>query len=142
MPAARPILLLMIVTGLYAIRMAINIAHGNAHDTLGVPLAPWQTAYVWLVIVIAPTVALAWLWVRPSAVVAWTLAAFLVASCLFGLYFHFGPMNPDHVSMQHGADAPMFKSTAIALIVIEPIVALAAAWLARVLARTGALVHA
>lgn len=142
MPAPRPIAWLLLVTGLYAIRMAINIAHGHAHDTLAVPLAPWQTAYVWLVIVIGPTVALVWLWIRPTAAVAWTLAALLVASWLFGMYFHFGPMNPDHVSAQQGTDAPMFKMTAQALLVIEPLVAIAAATLGRVLSKVGAPAHA
>lgn len=141
MNATRPILWLLVVTGLYAIRMAINIAHGHAHDTLAVPLAPWQTAYVWLVIVIAPTAALVWLWIRPAAVVAWSLAALLIASWLFGMYFHFGPMNPDHVSAQQGADAPMFTMTAQALLVIEPLVALAAVGLARAFTRTGAAAH-
>ena len=142
MPAPRPIAWLLAVTGLYVIRMGINIAHGHAHDTLAVPLAPWQTAYVWVVIVIAPTVALAWLWFRPLAAVAWGLAGLMVASWLFGMYFHFGPLNPDHVSAQQGPDAPLFKLTAQALLVVEPLVALSAAALARVLARTGVVNHA
>jgi len=142
MKPPRPIVWLLLVTGLYAMRMAINMAHGHAHDTLAVPLAAWQTAYVWLVIVIGPTVALVWLWIRPSAAVAWSLAALLVASWLFGMYFHFGPMNPDHVSAQQGADAPMFKMTAQALLVSEPLVAVAAAILARVLSKAGAPAHA
>jgi len=142
MNAPRPIAWLLIITGLYAIRMAINIVHGHAHDTLAVPLAPWQTAFVWLVIVIGPTIALAWLWMRPSAAVSWSLAALLIASWLFGMYFHFGPMNPDHVSAQQGGDAPMFKMTAQALLIVEPLVAITAAGLARVLSRSGVPAHA
>lgn len=142
MKSPRPMVWLLLVTGLYAMRMAINIAHGHAHDTLAVPLAAWQSAYVWLVIVIGPTVALVWLWIRPSAAVAWSLAALLVASWLFGMYFHFGPMNPDHVSAQQGADAPMFKMTAQALLVSEPLVAVAAAILARLLSKAGTPAHA
>ncbi len=141
MKPPRPRVWLLIVTGLYAMRLAINIVHGHAHDTLAVPLAAWQTAYVWLVIVIGPTVALVWLWIRPSAAVAWSLATLLIASWLFGMYFHFGPMNSDHVSAQQGADAPMFKMTAQALLVSEPLVAVAAAILARVLSKAGVPAH-
>lgn len=141
MSTSRPIAWLFVITGLYAIRMAVNMIHGHAHDTLAVPLAAWQQAYVWLVIAIGPTVALAWLWVRPSAAVAWSLTALLIASWLFGMYFHFGPMNADHVSLQQGEDAPMFEMTAQALLIIEPLTAAAAAWLARVLSRQGVVAH-
>jgi hypothetical protein len=138
----RPTLGLLLVTGLYVIRMVINIAHGHAHDTLAVPLEPWQQVFVWLVIVIAPSITLAWLWFRPGAGLAWLLAGILIASWLFGMYFHFGPMNPDHVSAQAGADAAMFKMTAQALLIIEPTTAIAAAALALKLSRRGAPSHA
>lgn len=44
---------LIVVTALFAVRMAVSIAHGTAHDQLAVPLAAWQNAFVWGVIVIA-----------------------------------------------------------------------------------------
>lgn len=142
MKRAQILPLLLLVTGLFLVRMLVNFAHGHAHDTLAVPLAPWQQAYVWIVIVIAPIGALAWLWVRPSPPAAWSLAGLLIASWLFGLYFHFGPMNPDHVSAQQGADRHLFAYTAVAIGIVEPLNAAAAAWLARSLARAGGLRHA
>lgn len=123
--------LLLLVSLLYLVRMVIAFVHGHAHDMLAVPLALWQDAYVWGVIVIAPTLALAWLWYRPAPAVAWLLAALLVAGWVFGLVFHFGPMNPDHVSaMPEMAGRGLFIVTAAALAIVEPAVALAAAWLA------------
>lgn len=125
---------LWILTTLFVLRAVINLAHGHAHDELAVPLALWQNAFVWSVIVVGPLAAMVWLWLRPLAAVAWALAAMLIAGWLFGLYFHFGPMNPDHVSAQpQGGGGQLFAGTAVALAVVEPIVALTAVWLARTL---------
>ena len=140
MNAKRP---LLILTALFLVRLGVNVAHGHAHDELAVPLAAWQNAFVWMVIVIGPLVAMIWLWIRPSATVAWALAAMLAAGWVFGLYFHFGPMNPDHVSAQPpGTGREMFAMTAAALAIIEPLTALAAVWLARSLGRVGGTTHA
>lgn len=124
-------LLLIIVTVLFGLRMAVNVVHGHAHGMLAVPLAPWQNAFVWLVIVIGPIAAMIFLWIRPSASLAWTLAGLLAAGWLFGLYFHFGPPNPDHVSsVPHLPGRQLFASTAVALAIVEPLCAAAAAALA------------
>jgi len=134
---------LLILTALFLVRLGVNFAHGHAHDELAVPLSAWQNAFVWIVIVIAPLLAMIWLWVRPNATVAWALAAFVAAGWVFGLYFHFGPLNPDHVSAQPpGPGREMFAMTAVALAIVEPLVALAAVWLARVLGRAGGATHA
>jgi hypothetical protein len=122
---------LLVVTVLFALRMIVSFVHGHAHGMLAVPLAPWQNAFVWLVIVASPTVALVLLWIRPRAGTAWTLAGLLAAGWLFGLYFHFGPANPDHVS--HVPQLPghdVFAATAALLAIVEPIAAASAAWLA------------
>ncbi len=135
MPRNRP---LIVLTALFLVRLVVNFVHGHAHDELAVPLAPWQNAFVWATIIVGPVVAIIWLWVRPSVAVAWSLAAMLAAGWLFGLYFHFGPVNPDHVSMQpHTSGRQLFIGTAAALAVVEPLTVLAAVWLARSLNRAG-----
>ena len=134
---------LLVLTVLFLVRFAVNFIHGEAHDDLSVPLAAWQQAFVWLTIVIGPLVTMVWLWIRPAAPVAWALAAFVTAGWLFGLYFHFGPMNPDHVSAQpHMAGHDSFILTAAALAIVEPLVAVAAVWLARSLAKSRSVQHA
>ncbi len=138
----RPQRLLLVVSVLYLARMAVAFVHGHAHDKLAVPLELWQDAFVWGVIVIGPTLALAWLWYRPAAPVAWLLAALLVAGWVFGLVFHFGPPNPDHVaSMPRMPGRELFIVTAVALAIVEPLVAAAAAWLALSLGKTGERTH-
>jgi len=100
-----------------------------------VPLEAWQNVYIQTVIVAGPIVSLIWLWFQPRPMVAWMLAGFLVASWLFGLYFHFGPMNPDHVGSQHGSGEHLFALSAVALGVIEPLAAASAVWAAYALGR-------
>lgn len=140
MPSKTP---LVIVTFLYLIRLGVSFAHGHAHEELSVPLAPWQQAFVWAVVVVVPTAAVIVLWLLPSAGVAWALTAALAAGWLFGLYFHFGPANPDHVSAMPDAPArSLFVQTAIALAVVEPLVAVAAGWLALSLGRKKGASHA
>ncbi len=134
---------LLILTALFLVRLLVSFVHGHAHDELAVPLAAWQNAFVWIVIAIGPLLAMIWLWIRPGAAVAWALAAMLAAGWIFGLYFHFGPLNPDHVSAQPpGAGRDMFVMTAAALAIVEPLTALAAVWLARSLQRVGGTSHA
>ncbi len=134
---------LLILTALFLVRLGVAFVHGHAHDELAVPLAAWQNAFVWLAILIGPLVAMIWLWIRPSAAVAWALAALLAAGWVFGMYFHFGPINPDHVSAQPpGPGREMFAMTAAALAIVEPLVALAAVWMARSLDRAGGTSHA
>ncbi len=133
---------LLVLTLLYAVRMAVNVVHGRAHDMLEVPLAAWQNAFVWGVIVIAPSVVLIVLWFRTSRALAWALAMLLAAGWLFGLFFHFGPANPDHVSAV--PDLPghdLFAQTAVALAFVEPATVLAAVWLARSLEKTMGAEH-
>lgn len=133
---------LLVLTALFLVRLGVNLVHGHAHDELAVPLAAWQNAFVWTAIVIGPLVAMIWLWIRPSVAVAWALGAMLAAGWIFGLYFHFGPLNPDHVSAQPpGQGREMFVMTAAALAIVEPLVALSAMWLARSLGRAGGSSH-
>jgi hypothetical protein len=135
--------LLLVSTGLFALRTGIGLAHGHAHQLLAVPLAAWQNVFVQLVIFWGPLGAMLWLWVRRSSAVAWSLTAMLVASWLFGMYFHFGPPNPDHVStLPHGAGHDLFRWTAAALLLVEPLSAIAAALVARSLSATRKLGHA
>lgn len=133
---------LLVLTGLYVVRMAVSLVHGHAHHMLEVPLAAWQNAFVWVVITIAPTAALVGLWFRPSRGLAWGLALLLAASWIFGLFFHFGPPNPDHVnSLPDLPGRDLFAQTALALAVVEPATVAAAVWLAASMRRAKVARH-
>lgn len=123
---------------LLVIRQGIGWLHGRAHEALAVPLAPWQQAFVWIVIVVLPWAAFLGLWrLRTRAALA-GLAAVIAAGLLFGVYFHFGPLNPDHVSHQPpGSSGALFRTTAAALAVVDLVILADIAWLGRKAVRDG-----
>ena len=84
-------------TVIILLRQVIATLHGMAHRQLGVDLEPWQWAYVWIVITILPLVALAGYWTRWRRQSALLLAVSMLAGMLFGIYYHFIHISPDHV---------------------------------------------
>src|SRR4029079_1127944 len=78
----------LIAAALVIAHGVIAYLHGEAHTHLGVDLAPWQWAYVYSVITIAPIVAMILYWTRWAAAGAMLLGLSMVGSCLFGVYHH------------------------------------------------------
>ena len=110
----------IIATLLVVVHHVIAFAHGEAHTQLGVDLAPWQWAYVYGVITIAPVVATILYWTRWQREGALLLGISMLGSFLFGVYHHFIAVSPDHVSHLPPGDAQgMFVATAILLAVTE-----------------------
>ena len=72
--------------------------HGLAHQLVPVPLAPWQMAFVALVIVAAPPAG-AWLVRQPASRVlgAAVVTLSMAASLAFGIVHHFVLVSPDNV---------------------------------------------
>jgi Na+(H+)/acetate symporter ActP len=109
-----------VASALIVLRQLIAALHGMAHDELQVLLSPWQQAFVIVVIMIAPLIALVlyWTrWARQGALVLWTS---MLAGMLFGIYHHFVTISNDHVSHLPAGDAqPLFIATAILLVPAE-----------------------
>ncbi|HEX7296774.1 MAG TPA: hypothetical protein VF251_13530 [Pyrinomonadaceae bacterium] len=100
--------------------LAVSFVHGYAHQQLGVGLSAWQNYYVIIVITVAPLVALALVWMRRGGVGFALLAISMVGSLIFGAYFHYVGISPDHVSHLPPGDAQgTFRLTAVLLMVIE-----------------------
>jgi len=111
---------LLVLTLLIVVRQLICLAHGWGHEMLEVPLAPWQHTYVFWVILVGPFVALIVLWLLRNTLAVWFALLVVAAGSLFGIYFHFGPVNPDHVTAL--PDLPgrtLFIVTAVLLVVSE-----------------------
>jgi len=116
-------------TLLVVIHHLIAFVHGNAHEQLGVGLDPWQQAFVWVVITILPVVAAMFYWTRFQEAAALLLFASMLASLLFGVYFHFIFASPDHVShLPEGAARGQFVATAILLLPCEALAAAYGLW--------------
>jgi hypothetical protein len=94
--------------------------HGSAHTNLKVELAAWQTVFVLIVILLAPLVAAVFIWTRFSHFGFLLLAASMAGALLFGLYFHYFAISPDHVSHLPPGDAQeTFRLTALLLAITE-----------------------
>lgn len=79
------------------VHLAISVIHGAAHSGAGVALSAFQNAFVWVVIMAGPLVALGLIKSRPrlgGALLASTMGGALV----FGIVYHFVIVSPDHVS--------------------------------------------
>ena len=100
--------------------LIISLLHGRTHTELGVGLNSWQQTYVIVVILVAPLVALALVWSRHSRLGLLLLVASMAGSLVFGAYFHYVAISPDHVSHLPPGDAQgMFRVTAMLLAVTE-----------------------
>jgi hypothetical protein len=98
----------------------IVVAHGIAHAELGVELSVFQTVYVAVVIVIAPIVASVLLWTRLSRLGWLLLTASMAAALVFGIYWHYVAISPDHVShLPEGNFQWLFRLTALLLVISE-----------------------
>jgi hypothetical protein len=98
----------------------VSLVHGYAHNQLGVGLSTWQNFYVLFVITLAPIVALALVWTRHARIGFILLALSMIGSFIFGGYYHYIGISPDHVSHLPAGDAQgMFRLTAVLLIGTE-----------------------
>jgi hypothetical protein len=98
----------------------IAVAHGIAHAELGVALSAFQTGYVVVVIGVAPVVASVLLWTRLARPGWLLLAVAMAAALVFGIYWHYVAVSPDHVShLPEGGLQGLFRLTALLLVFAE-----------------------
>jgi hypothetical protein len=71
--------------------------HGAAHMQVPVPLTTLQTAFVGIVITLAPLVGMAMLWTSRRREGAVVIAVSMFASLIFGVVNHFVLHSPDNV---------------------------------------------
>lgn len=102
------------------VHQVVSLAHGYAHTQLGVGLSTWQNFYVLSVITLVPLIALLFLWLRRSRVGFMVLALSMAGSFIFGAYYHYIGISPDHVSHLPPGDAQgLFRLTAVLLLASE-----------------------
>jgi hypothetical protein len=106
--------------------LIINGIHGFAHQELGVNISDFQSAYVFLVTLVAPIVAVIMLLFlnKPKILLggAWLLLVSMLASLLFGIVYHIVIPSSDNIItvMQNPSlYSVVFTSTAILLLIIE-----------------------
>ena len=87
----------IVTTGLVAIHLAASVWHGGAHTQLAIALPPAKSAFVYIVILIAPIVAASLVWTRYFFVGAWVFFLSMLGAFLFGAYHHYVLVSPDHI---------------------------------------------
>ena len=116
---------------LVGINFLTVVLHSVAHEVLGVKATAAQLAFIVPVIVVAPVVAGLML-PRRTAAGAALLAASMLGSFAFGLYYHFVADTVDHVAhvatLRPAFWSAMFRATAWLLLASEALGA-AVAWL-------------
>lgn len=85
------------LTVLAIVHLMVAIWHGTAHDELAVALSPAQNAFVYVVIVLAPLVAIGLMWTRFVTPALWLFLTAMAASLLFGVYYHYMYVSPDNI---------------------------------------------
>jgi amino acid permease len=114
-----------------AVHLVIAIWHGNAHADLGVGLSPAQNLFVYVVIVLAPVVAVCLLWTRYERQGLWLFLIAFVGAFLFGAYYHYVCVSPDNIHHLPPGSAEAherFALTAAVLAVVELTAALCGAF--------------
>jgi hypothetical protein len=127
------------MTVLIALHLAVTIWHGNAHTVLAITLPPVKTAFVFIVILIAPLLGLLLLWTRFTAVGASMLVLSMLGALLFGVYHHYLMVSPDNVGHLPAGNASAqsaFVASATGLALIELASAVYGALYLRMLRRT------
>ena len=100
--------------------LGVSMVHGRAHESLGVGLSSWQNMYVIIVILIAPLIAMLLIWTRLARLGLILLVASMAGALIFGAYFHYVEISPDHVSHLPPGDAQgLFRTTALLLVLTE-----------------------
>ena len=100
--------------------LIVSLVHGYAHTKLGVGLSTWQNYYVLIVITLAPIVSLALVWLRRARLGFMLLAISMIGSLIFGGYYHYIGISPDHVSHLPPGDAQgLFRVTSVLLLATE-----------------------
>src|SRR5690349_2983624 len=109
-----------IVTLIVLAHLVVNVLHGQAHTKLGVGLSNWQQAFVILVILLAPLVAMVLSWTRLARAGVWLLFLSMLGALIFGAAYHYIIISNDHVAHLPPGDARgLFQVTAVLLLVTE-----------------------
>jgi amino acid permease len=116
----------IIITGLVIVHLAASIWHGDAHTRLAIALPPEKNIFVYVVILIAPLVAVSLVWTRYSTIGLWVLALSMIGALLFGAYHHYVMVSPDNIGhLPEGSSEAhsQFTSSAAVIAMLELVTA-------------------
>ena len=104
-----------------AVNLALLVAHGLAHQALGVALSPGQAAIVYGLIVPGPLIAVLLL-ARYPFLANCVLLTTMTVGLVFGGLFHYLVASPDHVAhLPPGSGDVLFRTSAAGLAIAEAV---------------------
>lgn len=107
-------------TALVIVHTIINGLHGLAHVKIPVPLTLPQSLFVEIVILPIPIIAAILLWTEFYRLGSWLLLTAITGSLLFGTYYHFVAMSPDHVSeVSFTGWGLLFQVSAVLIFIVD-----------------------
>ena len=109
-------------TAIVVAHLLVNLVHGLAHRELHVGLAPLDSMFVIVVVLVFPLIAMGGVWTAKKRLGLILLSLSMFGSLLFGLYHHFLVVSPDHIHSQpSGGWGTTFVLTAYLLLITEAI---------------------
>ena len=117
------------LTAVVLAHLAVNIAHGRAHDGAQVPLTALGMLFVYVVILAAPLIGLG-IWRWQPRLGGWIVAASMSGALAFGVINHFIIDGSDHVAHVAAAWRQLFGVTAALLVACEAAGAAIGLWAA------------
>ena len=109
---------------------AVSLPHSAAHFAEDIWLPPAASAFVALVILLAPFVALGLLYTRWQRAGALLLLGSMLGALLFGIAYHFVLPGADNIAqVPPGAWRAPFVATSVLLAALEGIGAIVGAWI-------------
>jgi hypothetical protein len=108
------------LTAAVVAHLAIGVVHTIAHDALVVELTRFQDLFVQIVYLGLPLLAAVLVWTRFSRSAALLLTFSMAASLVFGAWYHFLFVSPDHVAhLPEGDQQFLFQATAVLMGLID-----------------------
>ena len=109
-------------TAIVLVHLVVTLVHGWAHSQLQIGLTTFQTAFVAIVVVLLPLLALGLAWTAKVRDGLGMLSASMFAALLFGVFHHFWMAGPDNVHSQAATSTgSAFVITAYGLLITEAI---------------------
>lgn len=101
-------------TVVVAVHGLVNAAHAAAHWELGVEMSKSQETFIVVVIGLGPLVAAVLVWTGYARLGAVILTGSMAAALVFGVYYHYVAISPDHVEHLPPGDAQgLFRASAV-----------------------------
>lgn len=87
----------LVISVLVAVHLVATLWHGSAHTTLAITLPPEKNLFVYVVILLAPLIAVGLIWTRHLSVGLWVFTLSMLGALLFGAYHHYVLVSPDNI---------------------------------------------